>query len=249
MEPAAPVSQGLCKKCDCHLPPSEIPPETPYPYPPFEPITIELLQKKTERKNFDEKEPEEPEPESEESEESEDDITISLYEYNKEKEDKKLNEDYRKLIRKKWEVKEEKELMRIKEEEVNIDESELDLRAQKILYKDLIHKRELLEKEVKDLYVKQLNELVEDSEEDEEKISERYDLDRRIRSIEHDVEMYKASERNLKNVITEAQAKILSGRAKIAKERKDIKEVKEVREREMKEDEEGKWPGEPRWYI
>lgn len=248
MEPAAPVSQGLCKKCDCHLPPSEIPPETPYPYPPFEPISIEMLQKKTERKNFDEKEPGKSEPEeSEESEESEE--TISLYEYNKKEEDKKLNEDYRKLMRKKWEVREEKELMRLKEEEVNIDENELDVRAQKALYKDLVHKRELLEKKLKDLYVKQLNDLVEDSEEDDEKIAERYELDKEIRSIESDIEMSKASEKELKNEITEAQAKILSGRAKIARERKEIEEVKEVREREMKEDEEGKWPGEPRWYI
>lgn len=249
MEPAAPVSQGLCKKCDYHPLPSEIPPEIPYPYPPFEPITLELLQKKTERKNFDEKEPEEPEPESEESEESEDSITISLYEYNKEKEDKKLNEDYRKLLRKKWEIKEEKELMRIKEEEVNIDESELDVRAQKILYKDFVHKRELLEKELKDLYVKQLNELVEDSEEDDEKILEKCDRDKRIRSLEYDIEMFKSSEKDLKSAIAEAQARILSGRAKIAKERRDIEEIKEIREREMKEDEEGKWPGEPRWCI
>lgn len=243
MEPAAPVSQGLCKKCDCHLPPSEIPPEIPYPYPPFEPISIEMLQKKTERKNFDE------EPEKSESEESEESETISLYEYNKKEEDKKLNEDYRKLMRKKWEVREEKELMRLKEEEVNIDENELDVRAQKALYKDLVHKRESLEKKLKDLYVKQLNDLVEDSEEDDEKIAERYELDKKIRSIESDIEMSKASEKELKNEITEAQAKILSGRAKIARERKEIKEVKEVREREMKEDEEGKWPGEPRWYI
>lgn len=248
MEPAAPVSQGLCKKCDCHLPPSEIPPETPYPYPPFEPISIEMLQRKTERKNFDEEEPGKSEPEeSEESEESEE--TISLYEYNKREEDKKLNEDYRKLMRKKWEVREEKELMRLKEEEVNIDENELDVRAQKALYKDLVHKRESLEKKLKDLYVKQLNDLVEDSEEDDEKIAERYELDKEIRSIESDIEMSKASEKELKNEITEAQAKILSGRAKIARERKEIEEVKEVREREMKEDEEGKWPGEPRWYI
>lgn len=248
MEPAAPVSQGLCKKCDCHLPPSEIPPETPYPYPPFEPISIEMLQRKTERKNFDEEEPGKSEPEeSEESEESEE--TISLYEYNKREEDKKLNEDYRKLMRKKWEVREEKELMRLKEEEVNIDENELDVRAQKALYKDLVHKRESLEKKLKDLYVKQLNDLVEDSEESDEKIAERYELDKKIRSIESDIEMSKASEKELKNEITEAQAKILSGRAKIARERKEIEEVKEVREREMKEDEEGKWPGEPRWYI
>lgn len=241
------VSKGNCKVCNCHLPPEEIPPEQPNPYPSFEPYSPpELLRKKTEREKVESEVEKsiksESESESEEFEEAAPDVGEDRIK-------RVINEKAYNLCKKKWELKEEQELLKIKEEEIALDDKEIDIEVKKMDLKEVEKEIKAKEVQLKNLYVKQLNLQNLDGEDEEEKAKEEYDLEMTIESLEASIELLKSKGMGLELMIADARRKIMAGRAKIAKERNDLKTVKEIREREMKEEEEGKWPGEPRWII
>lgn len=165
-------------------------------------------------------------------------------------EDIELNKKTYELSRKKWELKEETELLGIKEAEIKYDEAELNNLARKNRLRLCRRNREKMEKELKDLYVEQLNlERDIDGVDEEEKIMAEITVKTKIESLEYVIEEMKEKERSLKIMIEEAKDGILQGRAKVAKRKKDLTNAKRLREEEMKEEEEGKWPGEPRWLI
>lgn len=237
MEPKKPiVFRGLCRECNCHLPPEKIPPELPCPYPPSEPYAPpELLKKKVKRD----------EPESEESEtekaESEEESEIN--------EEKEMHEKLYEVSKKKWEIIEEKELLKLKEEELELDEKESDIFVKKYELKKI--EKEIKEKKakLKEMYVKQLNLESIDGIDEPEKAKEEYELEMEIEFIESELELLKSRGNGLELMISDARRKIMAGREKLAKKKSDMKVAKEIREKEMKEEEEGKWPGEPRWII
>lgn len=230
MEPINQASEG--KRM-----PEEIPPEIENQYAPFVPITLEELRERSEKKN---EEPEEPE-ESEESEESE---TVSAGEI-------EANKNFYKIMKKKWEIKEEKELLRIKEEEIELDEEEDNIYDLKRQIKNLTRSRKDKISKVNDLYVKQLNleSVIVDGEDEENLLREKLCVEKKIENLETEIEEMKNFIHVLENRITDVKAKIMSGRAKLARERKDINELKALRAMQIKEEEEGKWLGEPRWLI
>lgn len=154
------------------------------------------------------------------------------------------------LSRKKWELKEEQELLGIKEFELKYDEMELNNLARKNRLRLCRRNREKKEKELKDLYVEQLNLNKDiDGENEENKIIEEVVLESKIESLEYLIEEMKEKEKALKIMIDDTTAGVLQGRAKVEKKKKDLMNAKRYREKEMKDEEEGKWPGEPRWLI
>lgn len=161
-----------------------------------------------------------------------------------------LNKKTYDLSRKKWELREEKELLDIKEAEIKYDEIELNNLARKNRLRLCRRNREKMEKELKDLYVEQLNlERDIDGLDEEQKIIEEVTVKTKIESLEYVIEEMKEKEKALKIMIDQETAGVLKGRAKIAKGKKDLMNAKRLREEEMKEEEDGKWPGEPRWLI
>ena len=169
---------------------------------------------------------------------------------NEDNEDIELHKKTYELSRKKWELKEEQELLGIKESEVKYDEMELDNLSRKNRLRLCRRNREKMEKELKDLYVEQLNlDRDIDGVDEEEKIIEEVTLKTKIESLEYVIEEMKEKEKALKILIDNTEAGILQGRAKVEKGKKDLMNAKRYREKEMKEEEEGKWPGEPRWLI
>ena len=252
MEPEMPkVFKGNCKVCNCHLPPGEMS-EAPQPEAHRQvPQRANIYLKKKREYPEEKSENEESEHEEEESEGEYPDFEKEAApeaEFNEIK--KSINERAHNLCKKKWEIKEEQELLRIKEEEIELDCEEMDIEANKLELKKLEKDITAKKAKLKDLYVRQLNlESYIDGEDDAEKEGEKYDLEMEIECLETDIELLNSRGKGLELMIEDARRKIMVGRAKIAKERKDIQKVKEIREREMKEEEEGKWPGEPRWLI
>ena len=166
------------------------------------------------------------------------------------KEESELHKKTYELSRKKWELKEEQELLGIKESELKYDEMELDNLARKNRLRLCRRNREKMEKELKNLYVEQLNrERDIDGEDEEEKVLEEITLKTKIESLEYLIEEMKEKEKALKIMIDNTSAGIMQGRAKIEKGKKDLMNAKRYREKEMKDEEEGRWPGEPRWLV
>ena len=102
-----------------------------------------------------------------------------------------------------------------------------------------------------DLYVKQLNlqSVIVDGEDEENLLREQLCVEKKIENLETEIEEMKNFINTLENRIVDIKAKIMSGRAKLAQEKKDIAGLKALRAEQIKEEEEGKWLGEPRWLI
>lgn len=175
---------------------------------------------------------------------------IEVPNFSEDEEEAKLHKKTYEVSRKKWELKEEQELLGIKESEIKYDEMELDNLARKNRLRICRRNREKMEKELKDLYVEQLNlERDIDGVDEEEKIMGQITIETKIESLEYVIEEMKEKEKALKIMIDNVEAGILQGRAKIEKGKKDLINAKRYREKEMKDEEEGKWPGEPRWIV
>lgn len=245
MEPKSQeVFRGTCRVCDCHLPHEEMP-EIPNRRPRRSNIFLRR-KREAEESEFEEPEVEEIESESESVTEEAGDAAPEAEE---DKVRKELNEKIYSVMKKKWELKEEQELLKIKEQEMDLDSEEINIEVKKMELKEVERDIQKQNAKLKDLYVQQLNLHKIDGLDDEEVAKEDYDIEMTIESVEANIELLKSRGRGLELMIRSARDKIMAGRAKIAKSRSDIKAAKEIREREMKEEEEGKWPGEPRWLI
>ena len=251
MEPKSQeVFKGTCRVCDCHLPHEEMP-EMPHNEIPEVPNRIPRRSNRwLNRKRAEESESESEEPRAEESESEPEEFGEAAPEIEEDKIRKELNEKAYKLCRKKWELREEQELLKIKEDEIELDNKEMNIEVKKMELKEVEKDIKRKEAQLKDMYVKQLNlQKYIDGEDEVAKAGEEYDVELTIESLETEIEELKSHGMSLELEIADARRKIMMGRAKIAKSRADIKAAKEIREREMKEEEEGKWPGEPRWLI
>lgn len=250
------VFRGNCKTCECHLPHGEMP-EIPHDEMPEVPNRIPRRSNRFLNRKREAEESESEESKSEKSESESESETEEVGEAAPEAEEdqmrKELNKKAYEISKKKWELIEEQELLKLKEEEIDLDSKEMGIEANKMELKKVEKDIKLKEVQLKNMYVKQLNLQSYVDGEDEEvvdaKAREEYDIEMTIESLESEIELLKSRGMGLELMIADARRKIMAGRAKIAKSRDDIKAAKAIREREMKEEEEGKWPGEPRWAI
>ena len=114
---------------------------------------------------------------------------IEVPNFSEDEEEAKLHKKTYEVSRKKWELKEEQELLGIKESEIKYDEMELDNLARKNRLRICRRNREKMEKELKDLYVEQRNiERDIDGVDEEEKITKQITVETKIESIEYDIE-------------------------------------------------------------
>ena len=246
------VFRGNCKTCKCHLPHGETP-EMPHDEVPEVPNRIprrsnRFLNRKREAEESESEESRVEESGSESESETEE-IGEAAPEAEEDRMRRELNKKVYEISKKKWEIIEEQELLKLKEEELDFDRKEMDIEVQRMELKKVEKEIKRKEVQLKDMYVKQLNLQNLDGEDEESKAREDYDIEMTIESIESEIELLKSRGMGLELMIADARRKIMTGRAKIAKTRDDIKAAKVIREREMKEEEEGKWPGEPRWAI
>ena len=246
------VFRGNCKTCECHLPHGEMH-EIPHDEIPEVPNRIPRRSNRFLNRKREPEKSEPEEPKAEESESETEEVVESAPEAEEDQMRKELNEKAYKLCRKKWELKEEQELLKLKEDEIELDNKEMGIEVNKMELKEVEKDIKRKETQLKDMYVKQLNLQSyvdgEDEEDVDAKAREEYDVEMTIECLESEIELLKSRGMGLELMIADARRKIMMGRAKIAKSRDDIKAAKEIREREMKEEEEGKWPGEPRWLI
>lgn len=156
------------------------------------------------------------------------------------------------ISKKRWEIFENKEMLRFKETELELDEDEMETYAKKDRIRILKKEIEKNKKKLKDLYVHQMN--LENAEYDEEDpddvngmIIAKREVESKINKLETDNEELKNFVTVLGNQLVEERAKILAGRAKVWKERKDFEVMKEIRKKKKEDEENGNWPGEPNY--
>ena len=276
------ISKGNCKECKCHL---KANPEDDAPLAPrhsnrpsFYP-TMEMLKKKKKREEeseeseeseeHEENENEELEEDNEKSENKDDDESEETIRLILEKEADKMEEkemEYKlqkeqihkmtyAKARKKWEIIEDQQLIKFKEREMKIIEANIDAEELKIELKEQAKTLEKKRRQLKDLYVKQLNAEFasevdgESLSEKNKKISDKYDLEKVIEKLETEIEVAKVWMKKTEFKITELKEKAKKETEKLEEDKKCFKVAKELREKEMEEEEKGLWPGEPRWIY